>query len=818
MTIFIAFVSGAALFYIHRYFLFSSSAFFIALFALYALAGYRCSVDDVPRSKAALRIASSLLIVLTIACLGYWRAASSFVPLPDPRILSGQSVELKGTPVSAAVQLQSGRTGFLNEIEVRDASLNDMVLPLEKMRLFSELPLEIGKEYLVRAKFPSDNTFLNPGSKEWLLSGYSQEVTEAGRAERNVLGRARDRLNEYLAANFKGDVGAFLMSIITGDRGSMTKETKNAFNVTGLAHILSISGAHFGLLLFICFKLFKLLVRLLPHNVLLRLSLYASPSQVSAALCFPIITAYLGISTMEFPAVRSFIMIILFLFGLLIHRKGFWMNTILFAAALIVLIQPEALLQLSCQLSFLAVMCLGFYADIEKRRQDIKQMGKEPEKQPFVRHIFPACLRYVTASSMISVAATAGTAPLVAYSFNYFSIISPLSNLIITPFIGFVILPVALFSSFAYLLFGVFPFRSFIDYATAFSLEGIRFMGSWDFAAVQVPSFPPVLLITFYAGLFAYALISVRASEKNQDPGPDKKAVIASVLVAVIPLIVYSGLTLLKPQPLKATFLDVGQGDSAVIELPDRRVMVVDTGKNGFQLANFLKYRGVAKIDILSLSHGHPDHTGGLVYLLNNFKVSQIWDNSFITYGDAVPDAARIKHVERGDYIKTADYMITVLHPYKGFYTSRSGNDAENDQSSVIKVEGKGVSILFTGDISNEAEEDISHLGSHLKSTLLKVPHHGSRKSLSEIFLYHVGPQIAVISAGRNNMFGHPHADTLSRLARSTVYRTDKNGAVCVTETADGDLTVKTWADMVVKEAGNPEEELSNIKKLFEIW
>jgi competence protein ComEC len=614
----------------------------------------------------------------------------------------------------------------------------------------------------------------------------------------------------------------------------MSGEMRNAFNVTGLAHILSISGAHFGLLLFILFKFFRLLIKLLPHNVLARMSLYASPSQVAAALTFPVITAYLGISTMEFPAVRSYIMISLFLFGLLIHRKGFWMNTLLFAAALIILIQPDALIQLSCQLSFLAVLCLGFYADFERKRKERltaveltcpseSAENSHTPRQGMLKRALSASYRYVVASSMISVAATAGTAPLVAYSFNYFSIISPLSNLIVTPLIGFVILPIALLSSFIYLISGIFPLRSFIDAATGLSLEITKYMGSWDFAAVPVPAFPAILLLTFYTGLIGCAVIyknsgKSKITEKQANAHPDRKLAIVSLSMAILPILFYVFFTAAKERGMGVTFLDVGQGDSAVVELPDGKVIVIDTGKNGFQTAGFLKYRGYRKIDLLVLTHGHPDHSGGFQYLAKNYKIAEIWDNDFISYGNALSAGAVRRNVVRGDVVDRGSYMITVFHPYKGFYTARLGNDAENNQSVVLRIAGRKLSLLFTGDISAEAEDDIVHLGKYLKSVVLKVPHHGSRKSLAQDFLLQARPDIAVISAGRNNMFGHPHPDTLARLSGINIYRTDRDGAVGISEMPDGSIKIRTWEEMRIKEAINPEEEIANLVKLFLLW
>jgi competence protein ComEC len=553
---------------------------------------------------------------------------------------------------------------------------------------------------------------------------------------------------------------------------------------------------------------------------------------------------YLGISDMSTPSIRAFIMITLFLFGLLIHRKGFWINTLLLAAVIIILIQPDFITELSFQLSFIAVLCIGLtteqkgaIAEEQKNNSSAIKQQSDNLKRNYLHNVTSSLLLFCSSAMKISLAATIGTAPLVAYHFHYLSLISPVANLIITPIIGFIILPLSLMSSFVFLVSGFFPLHSLVDTITVFVLDVIKHIGRWSFVDIKIAAFPPILLAAFYSGILIYVVMKLRAVEQQsssaagQDPSMFpieagikgrllrycSNSLLLSASIAIIPMIIYTGVKLFEHRGLHITYLDIGQGDSAVIELPDNKTIVIDTGRKGFQTAEFLKYRGVRVIDAIILSHGSSDHTGGVWHLMKNFKINEIWDNGMLVYPEELPENTKQKILRRGDVIEGNGYKIFVLHPYDGFYTMKS-KGGENNDSLVIKIQGVNKSFLFTGDIEEEAQEDLSHLGDYLKSNVLKVPHHGSRTSHSETFLDVVSPDIAVISVGRKNIYGHPHVEVLDMLRNLKVFRTDRDGAVGIRELADGRIAVKTWNKFRLAEAANIGDEFLNFKKLFSVW
>jgi competence protein ComEC len=168
--------------------------------------------------------------------------------------------------------------------------------------------------------------------------------------------------------------------------------------------------------------------------------------------------------------------------------------------------------------------------------------------------------------------------------------------------------------------------------------------------------------------------------------------------------------------------------------------------------------------------------------------------------------------------IEGRGYTIYILHPYPEFYTTRGNEyDAENNDSLVLKIAGKHTSFLFSGDIQDEAEEDILHIGTWLQSDVIKVPHHGGKTSAHEPFFEAASPEIAVISAGRENPFGHPHQQTLDVLKDIRVFTTSESGAIRITEAESG-LKAETFQDCQLKRTNSASEELMNYKKLFAVW
>lgn len=631
-----------------------------------------------------------------------------------------------------------------------------------------------------------DRTRLNPGSApgrrySWKL--LSLEKADAAPAD--FFRSSRDALNRFTAARFEPEVAALIVALTTGETGLIDIRVREAFNVTGLAHILSISGTHFGLFSVMVFGCLVFLVNRLPERALLRLTVILTPKQAAALLTFPVILLYLGLSGGSIPAIRSFIMVALFLASLLIERRHAGLRALAFAAFLLCLWDPLVLFDLSFQLSFLAVAGIGFVA------------GRDDKQTDGIRgRVF----RTLKTSLLLSVAATVATAPLVAYAFHYFSVLSPVSNLLVAPLIGFVIVPCSVTASFVWLATGYYPFASVISTTTELSLWLVKKLASVPCADLKIPAFPVAVLLLVYGGLIVFGL-----TRKKQ-----------WLLASLAPLVAWGVFTVMQPKTLTVTFADVGQGDSAVVELPDGKTLVIDTGRTGMETAGILRHAGIRRIDALVLSHGHPDHTGGVERLFGLFPVAEVW----LAGRNAipVPKPTRVRRLEQADMAEAPGYRITVLNP-------SAGNDApdnddyneENNSSLVLKIEGKARAFLFPGDVQEETGESLAGLGSRLQSDVLKVPHHGSRSSVQDEFLGLISPEIAVISVGRENSFGHPSPEMLEALDGLQVYRTDLDGAVRITEAGDM-LKCRTWRENLWEPGTQSGAEYRNIRRLFTTW
>ncbi|MDP3260449.1 MAG: ComEC/Rec2 family competence protein, partial [Thermodesulfovibrionales bacterium] len=556
MAFFISFLAGVILFYSFHYFPFTSSIiFFLFLTGL---------------------IFKKRYLLIPVLVFGVLYAFFRYAPETDFSNIRGKEIIVSGEFSSDAVAASTGK--FIQEFHVNSAADEETGKALKEIEekdifVFSDAEFEAGRQYEIAVKIGRDNRKFNPGMAEnpERLGANLIEVKDLRGGKKSiwsVFEDARARLSRYVTENFSADSGALVSAITTGQRGNMSDGLKDAFNSTGLAHILSISGTHFGIFSVLLFGLFRLVIKFLPYSLLQRITLYVTPSQGAAALSLPFMLAYLALSGWSIPAVRSFIMISLFLIGLLIGRKRFWLNSLLFAAFVIVLWNPEALFSPSFQLSFLAVLFIGFSISHEKDEENPEaQESKGAEEQKFLPRFFASALKILRASILLTLSASLGTAPLVAYHFHYFSVISPLSNLLITPLIGFVLLPLSLISSFIFLFTGHYMLGSLVKTVTDITVYSVRFTAEFPFSDIKIPAFPLFAVIIFYAGFVFYFFVS--------------KKKLVPVITSLLMIVYLSAHIFLSGGEMGITYLDVGQGDGAVIELPDKKVVVMDTGRSG---------------------------------------------------------------------------------------------------------------------------------------------------------------------------------------------------------------------------------------------
>lgn len=251
---------------------------------------------------------------------------------------------------------------------------------------------------------------------------------------------------------------------------------------------------------------------------------------------------------------------------------------------------------------------------------------------------------------------------------------------------------------------------------------------------------------------------------------------------------------------LEINFIDVGQGDCTLVTTPCGKNLLIDAGGSPYWMGEdrwdpgenvvvpYLMENSIKTLDMLIVSHPHGDHFGGMFAVLNSVKVLNFIDNGYLEGDPDYSDLLKIvenkkipyDQFKEGDTFEIEPNIFLIV-----YYPPRNGFPFEgaNNSSIVAKIRYKNFSVLFPGDIEIEAENYIcSKYKKELNSTVLKVPHHGSRTSSSVQFIKCVSPEVAVICCGKNNMFGHPHNEVVARYVKRKVdvYRTDLNGSIKV--------------------------------------
>ena len=483
---------------------------------------------------------------------------------------------------------------------------------------------------------------------------------------------------------------------------------------------------------------------------------------------------------------RAMLMVAICLAGYWVGRRHDWLNTLSFAGLIILVVYPPVLYKISFQLSFMAV--LAILSGMTIGADGVHILTPALWQRWYFR--FKAFIQ-------VSVLAVLGTLPLVLYYFNQFSLVGVIVNLVVVPVVSMLVVPAGLTGI---LIVGVnSALAVFAWQLSAMGVELVRltveWAAQWPWAAVQCIT-PNRFEIALFYLLGALVLFRARMPYFR---------VVLCIISALLALdIGYWGYQRFGGRQLRVTAIDVGQGTANLVQFPGGYTALVDGG--GFStndifdvgeaiVAPLLWRQKIRTVDLVVLSHPNSDHLNGLLFILKNFNVKEVWSNGEPYSGSCFKAWQRqltesgIRHLDlRQIPLESTINGVrqTVLAPPKDFL-QRAEKEAwrnVNNNSLVLRVAYKHVSILFAGDIMDRAEAALVGEigGQRLRSTILMVPHHGSRRSSTPLFLKAVKPETAVISAGWKNRFGFPHPDVLHRLQQmgTTIWCTAQDGAVSI--------------------------------------
>ncbi|MDE6744675.1 MAG: DNA internalization-related competence protein ComEC/Rec2 [Lachnospiraceae bacterium] len=730
------------------------------------------------------------LVCIAIIFLGLWVKGP---PEADVSAWTGRELLISGTVSGKEI---GGETQviYLSNIAFCDMESPDQVDSFQAINtddtyglicyMQQEAP-PMGATVLLTGEIAAFRTATNPGEFDqreyYLLQGYCGKVSVkeivSASEEYDVFREGLYQIRRYLAAVLDAALdekdASVMRAMLLGEKLQMDRDIKKLYQANGIAHILSISGLHISMIgigLYQCFK---------------RL---AFPLPVSAGLAMIIMTAYAVMTGGSVSTIRAVVM-----FGFMVLaacvKRSYDLPTALSVAALAtVLSEPYVLYQAGFWMSYLAVFGVAVLYPALMDEIDIKNKK----------------LRALCTAAAGGFCVNLVTLPVLLMSYYEYPVYSIFLNLLVIPLMS-VLLPAGILTIMAgcvflplgkavgilvHVILGVYEWLC----GVAMNLPG----RSWIAGAPEAWK-----IMVFYGILLLIVLSGKKIGRKRLSR---MKVHVRFLLIAVVVLM----MGLRADAGLRITLLDVGQGDGICIRA-EGITCLIDGGSTSksrlaeYQLEPFLMHEGISEIDYWLITHPDQDHCSGYQEMMEMGKENAITVHTLVlpdAYGIRESCAELIALAERnevqvlllssGDYIQTGKLKLTVLHPIEGYQA-----EDVNENSLVVSVEYEEFCGIFTGDATVESEREVIRYWEEngcCPVQLLKVGHHGSSTSTSDAFLEYCRPQVALISCGWKNRYGHPHEEVVERLEQCgcTIYRTDESGAISV-YVRDGKMWIEEY-------------------------
>ena len=604
--------------------------------------------------------------------------------------------------------------------------------------------------------------------------------------------RVKLKIIENFSNILPEDTNQLFLGILIGYDDNLSEDIEESFRKSSLTHLLAVSGSHIAYIIVGIKFLFQIL---------------KIPKKITNVITIMFLMFFMYITDFSSSVVRASIMGIILLVSLIFYRKNDIKTTISISVLLMLIENPYKILDVGLLLSYFATIGIICFSKLNKK-----------SKTEF--NIKQKVIEYIKEMVLITVFANIFVIPIMIYNFNTISLTFIISNVIAGILIGpitiggFILIIVSFISvKITYIL--SIPYNLLL----VLLIKSTKLTSLIPLSEILVPT-PSMAIVVFYYIVLFICIIYVFMKKEYSNRYIIKKVSICieysfkfikknyKIIIVYITVLLILIILILKiiPRDLKIHFIDVGQGDSTLIITPTKKKILIDSG--GSETGNFdvgentlvpyLLDRKIISLDYICISHFDSDHCDGFKYLLNNIKVKNIILSKQYETTDNFEEIMNIANKKKINIIKVEAGNILNIDKFVRFKIFSPGKiltDDINDNSIVMKLEYNSFSCLFTGDISKNIEQNlVKQYGKELKSTVLKVAHHGSKTSSDESFIKLVNPKIALMGVGKNNKFGHPNEEVLKILKQINckIYRTDLNGEIILNINKHGKIEVNT--------------------------